>query len=347
VWGLTYTKDSDTFWEPFSALKMYQSEIASRLSVDMEFSTAKNIQDAVAQLTVLKPDVLFICPTWRVGCAETAHLLGALRATGNVKKTVFVDLCDGTSTIFLPLLAEVDLYLKAHLFRDTRLYLREYVGGYIFTDFLVNRLGWNINNWHFGSSAKKEYLEKLRVGWSYGVSRRSRALASLSSLLPMPWTLRSTIVNRRFRPVQRGFQEWYEQYRSMASKSVEQLRSQIKISGDERVGYKQYLFELLTSKFALSPFGWGEVCIRDYETIACGALLIKPDMVHVRTKPDIFIANETYVPVKWDFSDLTEKLNYYIAHPKEAKRIAVTARQCLLKYFKQNQFIEDFKDYLD
>jgi spore maturation protein CgeB len=96
----------------------------------------------------------------------------------------------------------------------------------------------------------------------------------------------------------------------------------------------------------LSPFGWGEVCIRDYEAVACGAMLIKPDMSHVHTNPDIFRANETYVPVKWDFSDLADKVDYYMLRPNEAKRIAQAGRQRLLKYFNRMEFLDDFKNYL-
>jgi spore maturation protein CgeB len=119
------------------------------------------------------------------------------------------------------------------------------------------------------------------------------------------------------------------------------------LSGYERVNYKRYLLELLTSKIVLSPFGWGEVCIRDYEAVACGALLMKPDMTHVSTQPDIFKANETYVPLKWDFSDLDEKVDYYISHPDEARRIALAGQRYLLTYFKQKRFLKDFKYYLE
>jgi hypothetical protein len=345
--GLAYAKAKNASFDPFLALKMYQLEIARRLSIELEFASAQDIQEAVAQLKAVKPAILFIAPTWDIGCEEAELLIEALRATGTVKKIIFVDTCDATSTPYLPLLAAVDLFVKPYLFRDTSLYLREYVGGYIFTDFLVKSLGWDISGWGSVSYANKEHLGKLRVGWSYGVSRRYRALANLTSLLPMPWALRSTDVNRRFCPAERGVEEWYEQYRKMASKAVEKLGAHVKISGYERVKYKRYLLELFTSKMALSPFGFGEVCFRDFEIVACGALLVKPDMTHIRIKPDIFRPNETYVPIKWDFSDLAEKVDYYIAHPNEAKRIAYAGRRCLLKYFKQNEFLKDFKDCLD
>jgi len=347
IWALTYANDRQASWEPFSALKMYQSELVTKFSTHIHFDRAETIDGAVAQSKIIKPDIALICPTWRFGCDDIKHLLDALRAAGAIRKIVFIDTCDATSTPFLPLLANVDLYLKPHLFRDTSAYLREYTGGYVFTDYLVHQLGWSIDKWSFGSRAEKEQLGKLRVGWSYGVSSRVRAIASISSLSPLPWALRSTVVNRRFRPVQRNIQEWYEQYRDMASKSVEQLKGRTKISSYERIGYKRYLLELMTSKFALSPFGWGEVCIRDYETVACGALLIKPDMTHVKTAPDIFRKYETYVPIKWDFSDLAQTIDYYVSRPDEAKRIAGNGQRCLLDYFKQKQFLKDFVHHLD
>lgn len=347
IWGLAYAKDSRNSWDPFSAFRYYQSEIANSLSTDMQFSTAENIQEAVTQLKGKNPNVLFVCPRWDTGCEEAENLINALRAAGSAKKIAFVDHCDATSTPYLPLLTDVDLFIKPTPFRDTRMYLREYVGGYIFTEFLVKNLGWEINGWHFGSCAKKEDLGKLRVGWNYGVSRRYYALAKFSSLLRVPWALRKTDVNRRFAPVKRGTEEWYERYRYTASEAIEKLGGRVKISGYERIKFERYHFELMTSKIVFSPFGWGEVCFRDFETIACGALLMKPDMTHVQTKPDIFRANETYIPVKWDFSDLAEKVDYYLSHPHEAKRIAYAGQQCFLNYFKQKQFLKEFNGLLN
>ncbi|NET49624.1 MAG: glycosyltransferase family 1 protein, partial [Merismopedia sp. SIO2A8] len=62
------------------------------------------------------------------------------------------------------------------------------------------------------------------------------------------------------------------------------------------------------------------------------------DMSHISTNPDIFIAGETYVPVKWDFSDLEEKCAYYLEHQDEANRIIKNARDKYMSYFKNNEF---------
>ena len=91
------------------------------------------------------------------------------------------------------------------------------------------------------------------------------------------------------------------------------------------VSQNQYYRELKDSKMVLSPFGWGEVCFRDFEAILAGAVLLKPDMSHIKTWPDVYIPHETYVPLAWDGNDLLEKTEYYLSDEKERKRIAVNA----------------------
>jgi hypothetical protein len=93
------------------------------------------------------------------------------------------------------------------------------------------------------------------------------------------------------------------------------------------VPQEKYYRELKDSKIVLSPFGWGEVCFRDFEAILSGALLFKPDMSHVETWPDVYIPYETYVPLDWDGKDLLEKTKRYLDDEKERKRIAENAYQ--------------------
>jgi len=93
----------------------------------------------------------------------------------------------------------------------------------------------------------------------------------------------------------------------------------------DMVPQNRYYSELKDSKIVLSPFGWGEVCFRDFEAIISGALLFKPDMSHLKTWPDVYIPHETYVPLKWDGSDLLEQTERYLNHDSERNRIAANA----------------------
>jgi hypothetical protein len=105
--------------------------------------------------------------------------------------------------------------------------------------------------------------------------------------------------------------------------SLEQNKKELFLTG--MVNQRQYYRELPNSKIVLSPFGWGEVCFRDFEAILAGALLLKPDMSHLKTWPDVYVPNETYVPLKWDGSDLLEQAERYLQDDKERNRIAVNA----------------------
>lgn len=78
---------------------------------------------------------------------------------------------------------------------------------------------------------------------------------------------------------------------------------------------------------SISPFGWGEICYRDFETLISGAVLIKPSMEHLQTYPNIYIPNETYIPVDWNLSDLEEKLEDLLNNYTSYKHIAENAQE--------------------
>jgi hypothetical protein len=103
---------------------------------------------------------------------------------------------------------------------------------------------------------------------------------------------------------------------------------------------------LLRSKICVSPFGYGEICWRDFEAVCLGCLLIKPDMGHVRTAPDLFIPGVTYAPVRWDFSDLEEVCSHYLENEKERVQIAQRARETLLNALRPEWFADRFGDLL-
>ena len=104
---------------------------------------------------------------------------------------------------------------------------------------------------------------------------------------------------------------------------------------DARVPLPVFQEEMERAKIGFSPFGWGEVTDRDFHIVNSGALLMKPDMSHLRTEPDIYRDGETYVAVRGDLADVEEKVAYYVARPDEAQRIVERARAEYRDYFAE------------
>ena len=86
---------------------------------------------------------------------------------------------------------------------------------------------------------------------------------------------------------------------------------------------------LVKSKIVISSFGWGEICYREFEAIWAGAAFAMPDMSGIKTWPDIYDNNKTYIPLAWDFNDVENKLNSAIDRPDFLHAIADEAQKRL------------------
>ena len=132
---------------------------------------------------------------------------------------------------------------------------------------------------------------------------------------------------------------WYTAMRNEAVTACQNLRG-LEVRQGGGINKQQYLVELAQSKLCFSPFGYGEVCWRDFEAIRAGALLLKPDMAHLRTEPDIYQDGETYVSIAWDYSDLQEKADFYARNEQERKRIVDNAQQVMRDYANNLRFLQ-------
>lgn len=99
--------------------------------------------------------------------------------------------------------------------------------------------------------------------------------------------------------------EYYTNHRSLPKPYLENHSSDISYRFD-KLPYDQYIKTLRKSKLALSPFGMGEVCYRDFELMQNDVCMIKPTMGLVDTYPNPYIADQTYIPVNLDWSNLID-----------------------------------------
>lgn len=134
---------------------------------------------------------------------------------------------------------------------------------------------------------------------------------------------------------------WYAAMRRQARNSLTAIAG-IDARIDEGLDWAAYMNELRHAQLCLSPFGYGEICWRDIEAIIAGAVLVKPDMSHLRTLPDIYVPDETYVPVAWDYRDLEDVVRGLLADPGRCRRIAQNAFDVLRRHVTSGQILTDY-----
>jgi len=235
----------------------------------------------------------------------------------------------------------VDYFFNKSLFKDRSLYGKRLYGDELYTDHYHREYG--IEDPEPRDRAVVERPEdaaKLKVSWNIGIGDfprgklRQRAAVAVARGLGMGlvrpfYVSRGTPagflgnagafdVNARWGGPKRPTLLFH---RELAIKAI---------AGNPRflvgrVPQERYNEEIRNCKVTLSPFGWGEVCFRDFEAVLNGSLLLKPDMSHLETWPDIFVPGETYVPYGWDAKDLVEKGERFLADGTERARIVRNA----------------------
>ena len=102
----------------------------------------------------------------------------------------------------------------------------------------------------------------------------------------------------------------------------------------EKMPFQEYMKNLHNSKISLSPFGMGEFCFRDIESMLMGTIVLKPSHKEVDTLPNMMIDNETFIPCKYDWSDLEEKIDYILSNFNELnEKINHNIRHIFLEKF--------------
>jgi hypothetical protein len=214
----------------------------------------------------------------------------------------------------------VTAYAKKALLRDRAAYVRATKGHTMLEDHYAERLGVQASpspEW----STNVCILDRLTAAPAFWAD--SRYLPAFERLDGPPVdTVRDIDLHIR---METSGNPWYTAMRQEALAAASALADIVRLSPSRLTGYRSYMEELRRSRFCFSPFGYGEICWRDYEAILSGAVLVKPDMSHIECVPDIYRAGETYISVRWDMADLREKMEGALADPEGMRRMALRA----------------------
>lgn len=281
---------------------------------------------------------------------ELDRLLSFLRKKSNF--LVWLDTADSTGTCAFEVLPYVDKYLKKQLLCDVENYCKPIWGGRIFCEYYHNITGIEddeISNKHYSTLSIKD-ASKLGVSWNVGLGD----LFSSNKLTHLILEARPSIDF-----IQPSVERLYDVYYRGSTKSPIAGYQRAKCcelmnsygqdlrcpDPTEAVPKRQYKFEMASTRSVLSPFGWGEICTRDFECFVNGAALIKPDMGHLVTYPDCYLSGETYISLDWDFSNFDDVAHRVVENPDELLGIAEAGQQ-LYQYHLSNDGKEDFIAHL-
>lgn len=284
---------------------------------------------AAAECDVLAIESRALRGGWRDGSAQRTLEAAAKRNP----QIAYFDIQDSTGTLQPQALPFVRRYFKNQLLRDRSLYREPHYGGRLFTDFAHRRFG-IVDSQEMRSEpvADATDLAKLAVGWNAGFAdygpggilrREVYRRIPLAPLIRRPSGFADPEAPR---PVGIGFRMTRRYARETVAFQRIETAGRLGIGEEPRLGRAAFMRELSRTRVVVSPFGWGEINLRDYEACVAGAAIVKPDMSHLETWPDLFVAGETYLPYRWDFADLADVTARALRDEASTRAIAARAQ---------------------
>ncbi len=258
-------------------------------------------------------------------------------------KLIFADNADNSGQLKKDFLRICNSYWKGQILNDKKYYANSHYGGRLFTDFYNKKFKIiDKNKQQTDIIIEKDLLKKILVSWNMGLCDhgkfshlkqkffsifKSNYILFNSKNFFLPSIERKNDISCRI-----GIKydrETVEYQRRKVSKILNEFTKIKKISRFK------YIEELKNSKFVVSPFGWGELCPRDFEAFLHGSILIKPEMSLIKTWPRWY-NKKTYLPFLWDLSNLRDQIIYALDNYKMLKELATNAQQKYL-FFTSNK----------
>ncbi|SFR19239.1 glycosyltransferase [Poseidonocella sedimentorum] len=283
-------------------------------------------------------DVVLIQPWFTTPPEALAQALERFAAHHPRARLSFLDSFAHNDLRLGPVLADhIRFYLKKSLFRDRRLYLRAWRGDTNLTEYYSALYGIDPGP-PVERAVPEALLDRLRLCPSFFTAPR---FMSGFDTPPPPQAGRGLDVQSRLGA--RGT-PWYSAMRAAAQARIAGIEG-LSLSPPGSLSLPEFMAELADARLCFSPFGYGELCWRDVEAFQAGAVLVKPDMGHLETAPELYDPGETYLPIRWDFADLEETLRGALADEETRSRIARTAHARIAAYIAEERFVDDM-DFL-
>ena len=305
-------------------------------SIGVRYQLFEKVEPALTECDTLIVDSKFHSgrytglrpPAWT---SEVLDRLDAFRQ--KVRRLVWFDNYESSGSMQPSVMPFVDAYYKQQLLKDRSTYLRPLYGGRLHTDFYHRSFDVIDNQPAYSEPVRSEDLSKLNVSWNSSLADYSLMgpiIAGLyqrlrwSPLLRAPrrWTPASSP-----RPIKFSARFGTSHTRATVRFQRQRMREIVGDSQDtKKLGRRAYFQEMERSTMVIAPFGWGEITLRDFEAFIAGSAVIKPDMDHMETWPDLYQDGVTVLTCRWDLTGLADLLERVSDSPEEFQTVAASGQ---------------------
>lgn len=278
-------------------------------------------------------------------------------------KLIFCDTGDSSGWIQTKVFKYIDKYWKLQILKNKKLYLKKFYDGRIYTDYYYKLVKKNdypniseeIEEW--SEPLLKENLDKIEACWNTSLADYSlmsffvglfykkylNRIFIKDSFLDISFVNKLKKNNMMF-----NFNTNYS--RTFIAYQRKELNKLFKLENNNRLNKFSYYKKLSDSKICISPFGWGEIAYRDYETFLNQSILLKPNMDHLETWPTLYIRDKTYLDFNWSLTNIREVYEKILDNYEKYVDIGITGKSNYLKYLDGedagNKFIIRLKKLL-
>ncbi len=294
------------------------------------------------------------------GADKFDNTLEKIAGLNEKTKLIWCDQADSTGTFLGQVLPHVDKYLKSQILKDRTEYTKEHYASRIYADYYHKKHGITDQQPYIKQPAKNpDDLNKIGISWNSALMNYGRFgphIPRIRSRLPINSILQFSApfakANNALRPHDITCRMGISYPRETICFQRKKIREQLgRKAPTGKLSRKGYLQEMSESKICVSPFGLGEITLKDFEGLLAGSLLLKPNMNHMETWPNLFIENETCLFHDWDLETLQEKIDWALHHKQERTEIAKAGQENYLNHTIHKDapetFAQHFKRIID
>lgn len=285
---------------------------------------------------------------------QSQDLISSYRNSNNI--IIWFDTTDSTGTLQAEILPLVDKYAKGQLLKNKKRYTKRIYGGRAHSEYYKEIAGIidTVNeNTAINEPISLKSTSKLVVSWNSGLANYSTYGPLMTGLYRrFHWSrlLRypkepNPFNNKRHHDLSARFGINYS--RATVRYQREQIRNLIGKRLDTRkLNRRGYVKELRHSKIILSPFGWGEITLKDFEVFLAGGMLLKPSMEHMETWPNFYEDGITYKSHNWNLDNLEEEIEWNLNNKNIRQSIAEEGHRRYIKHTSDIGAAEIFADHI-